>query len=165
MRLPPYLIPPLCAIISLTALSSPTLQLPNLTPNLSLINPTNLTTSTLNCIDLLNPFQPHAKQSHCALAIQHLPTYPEFGPFHTNGAPDPFQLPVTTSYRSCSVRVELNAGSHATVAASWPGIKVQAMALNGKCLGTVLPLFEGGWATFAKGGRILIVLGKSRDGS
>ena len=79
------------------------------------------------------------------------------GSFHNRGSDDPFKLPVEKLFSSCAVRVELHAAT-STVGASWAGISARAIALNRLCLRTFFPTYIGGWATYAKDDRIVILL-------
>lgn len=142
------------------AFASPSSQPQTPPPNLSIIQPTNLTSvsyDNLHCIDLLNPFSSRPKYSDCTLAIRQLPNIPAMGIFHNRGSDDLFKLPVEKVVSSCAVRVELRAAT-STVATSWAGISVRATALNRLCLRTIFPTYKGGWATYAKNDRIVISL-------
>ena len=143
-----------------SVIASPTSQTPPPKPRLSIIQPTNLSSiqnDDLHCIHLRNPFSPRPKYNDCFLAIHELPKITATGAFHNHGPNDPFKLPVERTISSCTVVVELYAGS-STVAASWPGIMTRANTLNRLCLRVKFPTFKGGWATFAKEERILISL-------
>lgn len=147
----------LCAIYSLGAFASPT---SDLTPSLSITRPTNTTSisnDNLHCIDLINPFSHRPKYPDCVLAIRQLPQYPASGAFHNHGIDDPFKLPVEKTLDSCTIRIELYAGS-STESASWSGVTARANALNRSCLRTFFPIYKGGWATFGKHDRIVISL-------
>ena len=120
--------------------------------NLSLISNTDT-----HCIDLLNPFSRRPKYGDCTIAIRKLPQNPAVGAFHNHGTDDLFKLPVEKTFSSCTVRIELNAAS-SVVAASWPGISTKTIELNRRCLRTIFPIYKGGWATYAKHGRIAISL-------
>lgn len=150
----------LSAIFSPSAFTSPVPQTASLTSNLSITKPSNLTSisnSNTHCIDLLNPFSRRPKYADCTIAIRQLPQNPAFGAFHNHGTDDPFKLPVEKTYSSCTVRIELNAGS-SRVGASWPGISTKTTELNRRCLRTTFPIYKGGWATYAKYDRIVISL-------
>lgn len=143
-----------------SVIASPTSETPPPKPGLSIIQPTELSSiqnDDLHCIHLRNPFSHRTKYNDCFLAIRELPKIPATGAFHNHGPEDPFKLPVQRTINSCTVRVELYAGS-STVAASWPGITTRANTLNQLCLRAKFPTYKGGWATYAKEERIVISL-------
>lgn len=152
-----YLFLPLSGNFLLSAFASPISQPPT---ELSITQPVNLTSISndhLNCINLLNPFSNRPKYPDCTLAIRQLSSNPAWGSFHNRGDDDLFKLPVEKTVSSCRVRVELQAAT-STVGASWEGISARAHTLNRLCLRTTLPRYKGGWATFAKDQRIVILL-------
>lgn len=146
--------------ILLSAFASPISQPSTLNPELSITEPTNLTSISndyLNCVSSLSPFSNRGHYSDCTLAIRQLPSDPAMGTFHNRGGDDFFKLPVQKTVTSCTVRVELYAAT-STAAASWEGIGARAQTLNRFCLQTTFPIYKGGWAVFAKDQRIVISL-------
>ncbi|CAF9924081.1 hypothetical protein IMSHALPRED_006091 [Imshaugia aleurites] len=160
MILIPYLLLP-SALSSLSAFASPPSYLQTSNPFPSPLHPISNHSSppndNLHCTDLVNPFSRRPKYPDCVLAIRQLPRGADRGSFHNHGPADPFLLPVGKISGTCAVTVELYAG-RATVGASWLDIVSKANMLNRLCLRTVLPLYRGGWASFARDERIVISL-------
>lgn len=145
---------------AISAYASPIPQPASLPPNLSITQPSNITSisnSNTRCVDRINPFTRRPKYADCTVAIRQLPQIPVAGSFHNQGTDDLFKLPVEKTFSSCIVRVELYAAS-STVGGSWSGIGTRATGLNRRCLRTAFPIYKGGWATYAKDDRIVISL-------
>ena len=70
--------------------------------------------------------------SDCNNAIRYLSSSEIVGYFHTAGAFDPFQLPVTKMEDTCEVKVELKLHA-APEKSSWLDIKIAAMKVSNDC--------------------------------
>ena len=157
----------LCSAVSPLVLPSSNDLFQNGTSN-STIDPvilqhTNLSSEineSSGCVDLTNPFEKRAKYTDCKFAIRQLPEYDEMGAFHNTGPTDPFKLPVIKTSSSCTVEVELRAGS-GTTRGMWKEISDLAFEVNRDCLRTILPLYKGAWVTYGRQERIVISLSPS----
>ena len=102
--------------------------------------------------------------SHCEAAIHHLPS-PSFpGDFHTGFPLNPFSLPVTKTYHTCKVIVELvNPSDRSEKGILWSHIASRALDLNFVCQtrGESLrsPRTTGGYIYAGSGHGINITLG------
>jgi len=98
----------------------------------------------------------------CKYALDHLPNFPSFGAFHNHEPKDPFKLPVASTFRTCTNRVELMAGG-ATQSGSWLGVRTAAERVNLSCIGGFAwPVYVGGWTTMGKQERIVVMLSYSK---
>ncbi len=99
----------------------------------------------------------------CKYALARLPYFPGFGVFHNHGPEDSFSLPVESTFETCTTTVELRAGT-AVQSGSWTGIRDAAEKVNIGCLGMFAPgVHVGGWTTWGKQERIVVVLRSSKE--
>lgn len=96
----------------------------------------------------------------CAGAILRLPIDHTVGIFHTGGADDGFQLPVSRTYNECKIVVEIQGDGTDEDRASWLDLGRDAAAMNEECARGVrhYQRYRGAWMNTGELDRILIEL-------
>ncbi|KAL6717118.1 SWI/SNF chromatin-remodeling complex subunit [Lecanora helva] len=141
------------SILLLTFLSSSTHTLP--LPG-SLIQCTSLPQTPLTI--------PPPTSRNCAIALRALPSVQAIGPFHVGGPADDFQLPLTMSYGTCTVAVELAMGRD-NETSSWMQIGLAATQLSMACVDAGGQEGMGGRTTAGAGNGIVVTVRESGGGS
>ncbi len=148
-------------ILVLAFFSSLSLSLP--TPQTSNPDAPPVPASLIQCTPIppMRLYLPPPTFRTCAIALRSLPSTQDMATFHASGPADEFLLPVSKTYGTCTVQVELG-GGHPEETSSWVQIGMAATQLSMACVDTNdVPRCMGGRTTAGAGNWIVITVRES----
>lgn len=118
-------------------------------------NLTSLTTDcNFECIPRPSIFSKAPTLKDCQEAIGQLPMFDGTGSFHNGPPSDLYMLPVKRSFRTCTVRVEMQHQGSSREAYSWLYLVATTFRLSKECIRS--------WLSHEPGSGVLIQIGEHR---